>query len=111
MIDIARHRNAIEEHILAMKASATVQEYQLGLNLFYMPTLHRMILILNSNLAPFAIDFFFAFDIVVASCRHMYHPFCIASLCSKKNRCVTCGELFNLGWWWCFAFKDLDVDL
>lgn len=106
--EMMRHRVAIEEQIESMKAGA-------GVSLQPRPILHTHVPedITHLELHPcsFCNRFFSACDIIVASCRHMYHPFCIASVCSKKNKCVTCGELFHPGWWRSFGFRDLDAEL
>ena len=106
--EMIRHKVAIEEQLDLMKVGA-------GVSLKPRPISHSDVPndITNLELHPcsFCNKFFTACDIIVASCRHMYHPFCIASLCAKKNRCVTCGELFHPGWWRSFGFKDLDAKL
>jgi len=31
------------------------------------------------------------YDIVVTSCKHTYHPFCLAKLFKNENKCYVCG--------------------
>jgi len=38
---------------------------------------------------------FTSFDVVVAFCKHTYHPFCLAQLCRDDNKCCVCKELFH----------------
>jgi len=106
--DLAHHRAAIEEQIFSMKASSRVAMWPRPLLHDHTPEDDTH---LDLQPCSFCNRFFSAFDIVVASCRHMYHPFCIASLCSKKNQCVTCGEIFHPGWWRSFGFRELDSKL
>jgi hypothetical protein len=40
------------------------------------------------------------YNIVVISCKHTYHPFCLI-----------CGELFHLDWWPSWGFCALDEDM
>lgn len=45
------------------------------------------------------------FDIVVASCKHIYHVFCAAALAKVDNRCTRCAEVFHPQWWQNFGFR------
>jgi len=106
--EMMRHKVVIEEQLGLMKAGAGVSLKPRPISQSDVP---NDITDLELHPCSFCNRFFTACDIIVASCRHMYHPFCIASLCAKKNRCVTCGELFHPGWWRSFGFKDLDAEL
>jgi hypothetical protein len=35
-----------------------------------------------------------SYDVVMASCRHFYHPFYITKLAESQNSCVTYKEVF-----------------
>lgn len=105
--DMSRQRDAIQEQICSMNTGG-------GVSTWPRPVLNTNTPEDDTHLelqpCSFCNKFFSTFDIVVASCRHMYHPFCIASLCSKKKRCVTCGESFHPSWWRSFGFRDFDLD-
>lgn len=45
------------------------------------------------------------FDIVIASCRHIYHVFCASALAKVDNRCTRCGDIFHPQWWRNFGFR------
>lgn len=106
--EMAHRRAAIEDDIHSMEEGAR-------LSVFPRPLPHGNNewdnTILELQPCSFCNGRFSFFDIIVASCRHLYHPFCIASLCGKQNRCVTCGELFHRSWWPSFGFKNLEVEL
>ena len=48
-------------------------------------------------------------DIVVSSCGHTYHPFCMNNHSSKSNRCIAefCDEDFDPNWCLSFGFAEL----
>ena len=48
-----------------------------------------------------------SYDVVMASCRHFYHPFCITKLVESQNSCVTCNEVFAPSWWALFGFQKM----
>ena len=39
------------------------------------------------------------FDIDVTSCKHMFHPFCLAEAFRKTSACVVCGTMLHPEWW------------
>lgn len=111
IVELSRHRDAIVEQIASMKLGG-------GVSLWPRPVLHPHMLedsISSGQLevqpCSYCNRYFTANDIVIASCMHFYHPFCIAKVCAIKNRCVTCGEIFHPGWWRSFGFRDLDAEL
>ena len=57
---------------------------------------------------PLCGEHFHCNDIVVASCGHCYHPFCISSLCSKSRTCIAdfCQEEFDVQWRLSFGFQE-----
>ncbi|KAG0596509.1 hypothetical protein M758_UG261200 [Ceratodon purpureus] len=51
-------------------------------------------------------------DIVVCSCRHVYHPWCALSWFSKSVKCVeeSCSKVHS-DWWKSFSFGELPTML
>ena len=49
-------------------------------------------------------------DIIVASCGHTYHPFCMNIHSSKSNKCIVefCNEDFDLKWRLSFGLPELE---
>jgi hypothetical protein len=47
-------------------------------------------------------------DIIVASCRHLYHPWCAGTHFNDSNLCADdeCGQIMTPDWSKCFGFKD-----
>lgn len=105
--EMARRRAAIEEQLKSMKEGG-------GVSLCPRPVPHGDSewedIQLEIQPCSFCNGHFSFFDVVVASCRHLYHPFCIVSLCGKQNRCVTCAETFHPSWWRSFGFRNLEVE-
>jgi hypothetical protein len=65
------------------------------------------------NLTPFnllkACEFCKArYDILVTSCKHTYHPFCLCEMLKIENKCFVYGELLQLKWWTNFGFCESD---
>jgi hypothetical protein len=50
-------------------------------------------------------------DIVVASCKHTFHPFCLGELLRVNNKCFVCAQVFHLDWWHSWGFQEEDVDM
>jgi hypothetical protein len=51
-----------------------------------------------------------SYDVVMASCWHFYHPFCITKLAESQNSCVTCKEVFAPTWWTSFGFQKMQLE-
>jgi hypothetical protein len=51
-----------------------------------------------------------SYDVVMASCRHFYHPFYITKLAESQNSCVTCKEVFAPSWWKSFGFWKMQPE-
>jgi hypothetical protein len=49
--------------------------------------------------------------VVLASCKHLYHPFCIAKLLESRKECVVCKEAFHPSWRRSFGFRSLETDV
>jgi hypothetical protein len=47
----------------------------------------------------------------MASCRHLYHPFCIAKVVETENACVICKKPFHPAWWSSFGFRSRESDV
>ena len=52
-------------------------------------------------------------DIVVASCRHLYHPWCGATHFKGSNVCADeeCGQIMTPDWSKSFGFKEFDIEM
>jgi hypothetical protein len=50
---------------------------------------------------PLCQEWFHANDIIVASCGHTYHPFCLFSYIKNSTCCAVefCHEPMHLNWW------------
>jgi hypothetical protein len=42
---------------------------------------------------------FHSHDIVVASYKHTFYPFCLAKILKDNNKCLICGEILHPNWW------------
>jgi hypothetical protein len=49
--------------------------------------------------------------VAIASCKHTYHPFCLAQLCKKDNICRVCKEVFHLKQWASWGIWKLDEEI
>jgi hypothetical protein len=54
---------------------------------------------------------YMSMDVVLTSCKHCYHPFCISKLAETTYRCVTCDEVFHPNLWASFGFWHCDSKL
>lgn len=54
---------------------------------------------------------FHCFDVVLTSCRHAFHPFCISEVARTGNKCVVCEELFHPDWWRSWGFRGVDEEI
>ena len=59
----------------------------------------------------FCNQWYISFDVVMASCRHFYHPFCIARVAEMTNACVTCKKTFDPVWRKSFGFRVLEANV
>ncbi len=44
------------------------------------------------------------FDIVMGSCKHVYHPFYLAEVIRRIDKCGVCAKVFHLDWWSFWGF-------
>lgn len=42
---------------------------------------------------------FYCNDIAVTSCKHCFHPFCLAEITRTTSRCAVCNLVFHRDWW------------
>ena len=106
---VQRLKDAISDHILKMKSGG-------GILCWPKPTLHPHMLEEEGgsfNLEPcsFCNRWYNSFDVVMTSCKHFYHPFCITKLADTQNFCVTYEKPFHPAWQKSFRFRELQSDL
>jgi hypothetical protein len=81
--DIRRHRDTLADQILKMKNGRGVVCYpQLALYPNQPEDGHTLF-----ELKPcsFCSRWYNSFDVVMSSCKHFYHPFCISKLCDLQR--------------------------
>ena len=90
---VQRLRDAISDHIVKMKSGG-------GLACWPTPTIHPHMP--EDEEGSFHLDpcsfcnrWYNSFDVVMTSCKHFYHPFCITKLVDTQNCCVTCEKPFH----------------
>jgi hypothetical protein len=66
---------------------------------------------INLDPCSFCNRWYTLFDVVMASCKHLYHPFCIAKLLESQKECVVCKEAFHPLWQRLFGFRLLGIDV
>ncbi len=59
----------------------------------------------------FCVRGFHCNDIVVTSCRHTFHTFCLSEMLKDNNSCSIRGQVLHLDWWHSFGFIDEDDDM
>lgn len=45
-------------------------------------------------------------DIVVTSCKHTFHPFCLREFLKGTNKCIICGQTLHLDWCNSWGFRE-----
>jgi hypothetical protein len=50
-------------------------------------------------------------DIAITSCKHAFHPFCLAQVVKSSNRCFICGLILHLDWWRTWGFSNSDEEM
>lgn len=106
---VQRLKDAISDHIVKMKSGG-------GILCWPKPILHPHTPEDEGgsfHLEPcsFCNRWYNSFDVVMTSCKHFYHPFCIAKLVDTQNFCVTCEMPFHPAWRKSFGFRELQSDL
>jgi hypothetical protein len=51
------------------------------------------------------------FDIAVTSCKHMFHPFCLAEAFRETSTCVVCRTMLHPEWWLSWGLRSLTSEL
>jgi hypothetical protein len=54
---------------------------------------------------------FHCMDVVVASCKHTFHLFCLSVMLKDSNKCCVCNVKIHLDWWTSWGFQELDEKL
>ena len=105
ILECRRHKEAVADEIEKLKAGA-------GVRCCPRPCLHPHEV--EEAAGPFMLEpcavcnrWYNSYDVVMASCRHLYHPFCITKLVESQNSCVTCNEVFAPSWWASFGFQNM----
>ena len=101
---VRRHKDAVVEQIRLMKEGGGVANWP-------KPCLHLEVPedgvgVFELEACSFCNRWYTAFDIVMASCKHLYHPFCVAKLVETQNSCVICKEHFHPAWLRSFGFRS-----
>ena len=97
-----RHKNAIIEQIRLMKEGGGVANWP-------KPYVHPKVPedgigVFELEACSFCNQWYTIFDVVMASCKHFYHPFCIAKLVETQISCIICKQQFHPAWWRSFGF-------
>jgi hypothetical protein len=50
-------------------------------------------------------------DIVITSCKHTFHPFCLVAMLENSNKYYVCEQKSHPDWWHSWGFRPLDEDL
>jgi hypothetical protein len=106
--DIRRYRDALADQILKMKNGRGVVCYpQPALHPNQPEDGHTLFELKPCSLCS---RWYNSFDVVMFSCKHFYHLFCISKLVDLQHSCVTCNEPFHLEWCRSFGFFALPSD-
>jgi hypothetical protein len=54
---------------------------------------------------------FHCIDVVVTTCKHTFHPFCLDAMLKDFNKCGVWNVKVHLNWWKSWGFQKLDVEL
>ena len=54
---------------------------------------------------------YYCFDIAVTSCKHMFHPFCLAEAFRETSIFVICRTRLHLDWWLSWDLGPLTLEL
>jgi len=96
IVEMKRHCAAVSDQCVLMEKGG-------GLALWPKPALHPPMPIdayvnpptLQLHPCVFCNRDYPYFDIVVASCKHIYHIFCVVAVTDLQNRCTRCDEVFH----------------
>jgi hypothetical protein len=108
-IEVRRHRDVVSEQIQMMKQGV-------GFYCWPKPSLHPHLPEEEGDafdLQPclFYNTWYTSFDVLMASCKHFYHPLCISKVVDSQNCCVTYKVPFHPVWWKSFGFRPIQSDV
>ena len=92
--EVKRHRDAVADQIQNMKLGG-------GVACWPKPTLHPDVPedgfggLFELEPCSFCNRWYTSCDVVMTSCRHFYHPFCITKLIDTQDYCVSCKKSFD----------------
>jgi len=100
IVEMRRHAATMEDQRLEMVKGGGVSLWpKPALHLAMGDDLHLSTTALQLHPCVFCNRDYPYFDIVVASCKHIYHIFC-ATACAKVDiRCTHCVAVFHPNWW------------
>lgn len=102
----------MNRHIAAIEGQCSQMEKGGGVSLWPKPALHPPMEndefetppLLQLHPCIFCNRGYPHYDIVVSSCKHIYHVFCAAAVARVDNKCIKCNEVFHPDWWQNFGF-------
>jgi hypothetical protein len=107
--EVQRLKDAISDHVVKMKSGG-------GISCWPKPTFHPHMpedegSSFHLDPCSFCNRWYNSFDVVMTSCKHFYHPFCITKLVDTQNFCVTCKKPFHPAWRKSFGFREFQSNL
>jgi hypothetical protein len=107
--EVQRHKDAVADQIRMMKREG-------GVACCPKPSLHPDVpeeggVAFELEPCSFCYRWYTSYDVVMASWKYFYHPFCIMKLVETDNTCVTCKKTFHLAWWASFGFRSLQSEV
>jgi hypothetical protein len=54
---------------------------------------------------------FHCMDVVITSCKHTFHLFCLGAMLKESNKCYICNVKLHPDWWTSWGFRELDDEL
>ena len=107
--EVRRYKDAVADQIQMMQQGR-------GVGCWPKPCLHPHLpdeagIVFELEACSFCNRWYTSFDVVMASCKHFYHPFCIAKVAETGNACVICKETFHPAWWRSFGFRSRQSDV
>jgi hypothetical protein len=92
--EVQRHKDAVADQIRMMKQGG-------GVVCCPKPSLHPDVpeeggFAFELEPCSFCNRWYTSYDVIMASCKHFYHPLCIVKLVDTDNSCVTGKETFHL---------------
>jgi hypothetical protein len=50
-------------------------------------------------------------DVIITSCKHIFHPFYLGAMLKESNKCCVCNVKLHPNWWTSWGFWELDDEL